>query len=221
MTSMMPLSLSIQAHIGAHLREAYGDPTDTVIPLKLGQLLKRVTQIIRAHQEPVDQAFTDGIMNALPSLRAFGISLTKSIDRAEDLVQETVLRAISNRGAFEPGTNLQAWMFTILRNSHYTYHRKSKREVEDTDGVFAATLVSIPEQEGTVALHELQLALQRLPSDQREALILTAVDGLSYEAAAEALGVKIGTIKSRINRGRTRLTELTGQGSDNPVATLS
>ena len=110
----------------------------------LARLLNRVAQVIRARTEPIDQAFIDGILASVPSLRAFAISLTRDADQAEDLVQETVLRAISKQEQFEPGTNLQAWLFTILRNQFFSDHRKSLREVEDGDGSYAATMIAHP-----------------------------------------------------------------------------
>ena len=108
-------------------------PSDK-LPRRLAWLLNRATQVIRARTEPVDQAFVDGIVASIPSLRAFAISLTRNGDQADDLVQETLLRAISKQEQFEAGTSLQAWLFTILRNRFFSAHRKSLREVEDGDG---------------------------------------------------------------------------------------
>ena len=110
------LNQAIQIHLGRELRALYGDPDGEKLPRSLAQLLDRVAQVIRAHTEPVDQAFVDELMGSLKSLRAYAISLTRDIHRAEDLVQETVLRAISRQETFEAGTNLQAWLITILRN---------------------------------------------------------------------------------------------------------
>jgi RNA polymerase sigma-70 factor (ECF subfamily) len=159
----------------------------------------------------VDQAFITGVMAALPSLRNFAMSLTKRVDQAEDLVQDTVLKALSKHDHFEAGTNLQAWLFTILRNGYFSAHRKTNREVEDGDGVHAASLITIPDQEDRLAIQDLSSALEKLPHEQREAIILVGAEGLSYDDAAEALGVKVGTIKSRVNRARTRLAELIGE----------
>ena len=199
---------AIQGHLGAQLRLLYGDPSTDSLPLDLRRLADRVAQIIRAHTEPVDQAFIDGIMAALPALRSFAISLTKNLDKAEDLVQDTVLKAISKQERFEGGTNLQAWLFTILRNNHFSMHRKVNREVEDADGSYAESMIAVPEQEGCLMMAKLQEALARLPKDQREALLLIGLEGVEYEAAALELGCAVGTIKSRVNRARKRLAEL-------------
>jgi len=150
----------------------------------------------------------DDLLRAVPALRAFAMSLSGNPDRADDLVQETLLKAWSNRTSFTPGTNVSAWLFTILRNVFYSEHRKRRREVEDADGRMAARLATPPEQDGHMDLMDFHLALQQLLPDQREALILIGASGLSYEEAAQICGCAIGTIKSRVNRARHRLTEL-------------
>ena len=155
------------------------------------------------------------MMTSIPSLRAFAISLVRDADRAEDLVQETMLRAISKQEQFEPGTNLQAWLFVILRNQVFSDRRKSMREVEDVDGSYAATLTVIPDQEDSIMVQELGAALRKLQKGQREALLLVGADGLSYEEAAQALGCAVGTIKSRVNRARSCLAELMGLEREN------
>jgi RNA polymerase sigma-70 factor (ECF subfamily) len=202
------LDEAIRVHLGEQLRVYFGDPTDDRLPLSLRRLADRVAQVIRAYTEPVDQAFIDGVMAALPALKAYAISLTRNGDQAEDLIQDTVLKAISKQERFEEGTNLQAWLFTILRNNHFTMHRKVNREVEDADGSYAATLTAIPEQEGRLMMIKLQAALAHLTQDQRQALLLVGLEGVEYEDAAVRLGCAVGTVKSRLNRARTRLAEL-------------
>jgi RNA polymerase sigma-70 factor (ECF subfamily) len=151
----------------------------------------------------------------LPTLRAFAISLCGNVDRADDLVQEALLRALANIHSFQPGTNMSAWLFTILRNHFRSEYRKRRREVEDADGHYAEGLTSHPEQQGHLELTEFRQALNRLPDEQREALILVGASGFSYEEAAEICGCAIGTVKSRVNRARTRLAELMSiQGVD-------
>jgi RNA polymerase sigma-70 factor (ECF subfamily) len=145
------------------------------------------------------------MLKATPNLRAFGISLTNNVDRADDLVQETLVRAIANIDRFEPGTNMQAWLFTILRNLFYSEYRKRRREVEDADGQYAAALSVQPDQISHLDFADLKLALARLPHEQREALLLVGASGFSYEQAAEICGCAVGTIKSRVNRARHRL----------------
>ena len=131
-----------------------------------------------------------------------------NVDRADDLVQETLLRALANINSFQPGTNMSAWLFTILRNHFRSEYRKRRREVEDSEGRYAETLKSQPEQHGQVEFREFRDALAQLPADQREALILVGASGFSYEEAANICGCAVGTIKSRVNRARTRLAEL-------------
>jgi RNA polymerase sigma-70 factor (ECF subfamily) len=156
----------------------------------------------------LDPAIRDQVLSTVPSLRAFAISLCGNIDRADDLVQETLLRALSHIDSFEPGTNMPAWLFTILRNLFRSEYRKRRREVEDADGRYAETLKSHPEQTGRVEFEEFRTALAKLPPDQREALILVGASGFSYEDAASICGCAVGTIKSRVNRARTRLADL-------------
>jgi RNA polymerase sigma-70 factor (ECF subfamily) len=148
------------------------------------------------------------MLAAVPSLRAFAISLCGNVDRADDLVQETLLRAWANRKSFEPGTNMSAWLFTILRNLFRSEYRKRRREVEDSDGSYADSLVSLPEQSSHLEVEEFRKALTVLPPEQREALILVGASGYSYEEAAQICGCAIGTIKSRVNRARSRLAEI-------------
>jgi RNA polymerase sigma-70 factor (ECF subfamily) len=118
---------------------------------------------------------------------------------------------------FAPGTNLQAWLYTLLRNIFYSDHRKRRREVEDVDGLYAAKLSTPPEQPGSVEFAALEVALAKIPEEQREAVLLVGAEGYSYEEAAEICGTKIGTIKSRVNRARRRLAELFGHEDDGDV----
>ncbi len=156
----------------------------------------------------LDNTTRDSILAAIPNLRAFGISLTGNVDRADDLVQETILRALKNIDSFGPGTNMPAWLFTILRNLFRSEYRKRKREVEDATGMYADSLKSQPEQNARLEFEELRVALDKLPDDQREAVILVGASGFSYEEAAAICGCAVGTIKSRVNRARNRLAEL-------------
>jgi RNA polymerase sigma-70 factor (ECF subfamily) len=124
------------------------------------------------------------------------------------LVQGALVRALDNLDKFESGTNLRAWLFTILRNLYYSDLRKKRREVEDADGAYAARLTTSPNQYHAVKLKDFWSALATLKSEQREALILIGGEGLSYEDAAEICGCAVGTIKSRVNRARSRLDKL-------------
>jgi RNA polymerase sigma-70 factor (ECF subfamily) len=157
----------------------------------------------------------DEMLAAVPHLRAFAISLTGSIDVADDLVQEALVRGLTKIDHFQPGTNMEAWLFTILRNQFHTRHRKRRREVEDVNGGFANQIAVLPEQSSHVDFDDMLTALAKLPFDQREALILVGAEGLSYEEAAKVCATKVGTIKSRVNRARSRLAELLSMTDDN------
>ena len=156
----------------------------------------------------LDPTIRDQVLAAVPSLRAFAISLCGNVDRADDLVQETLLRALANINSFQPGTNLPAWLFTILRNLFRSEYRKRRREVEDADGSYAETLKAQPSQTSHVEFQEFREALNKVPPDQREALILVGASGFSYEDAAAICGCAVGTIKSRVNRARSKLSNL-------------
>jgi RNA polymerase sigma-70 factor, ECF subfamily len=152
--------------------------------------------------------FKADLLSAIPSLRAFAVSLAQNSDKADDLVQETLVKAWDKQSSFQPGTNLKAWLFTILRNEFYSQMRKRGREVQDSDGAMTARLAIHPSQEGKLDLQDFRKALQMLPEDQREAIILIGASGFSYEEAAEICGCAVGTIKSRVSRARVRLQEI-------------
>jgi len=148
------------------------------------------------------------LIENVPHLRAFAHSLCRDAVRTDDLVQETILKAWSSFDKFEQGTNMRAWLFTILRNTFYSEHRKGRREVEDVDGLYAAQVVQPPQQQGMLARRDFEQAFATLPADQREALTLVGASGLSYEDAAVVCEVAVGTMKSRVNRARERLSAL-------------
>ncbi len=148
------------------------------------------------------------LIRQIPNLRAFAVSLCGNAERADDLVQEALMKAWASIDMFEAGTNMRAWLFTILRNVYYSDFRKKRREVEDADGKMAANLATHPEQIGHLDMVDFREALDKLAADQREALILVGASGFSYDEAAEICGCAVGTVKSRVNRARTRLAEL-------------
>ena len=156
----------------------------------------------------VDADWRDQVVSLIPALRAFAWSISRNGSDADDLVQDTLIKAWTNRDKFEDGTNLRAWLFTILRNTYYTNVVRRRREVRDEDGVHAASLTSPASQDWSVAMTALEAALKRLPDEHREALILVGGAGLTYEEAAEICGCALGTIKSRVNRARGRLLKL-------------
>jgi len=149
----------------------------------------------------------DELITHLPALRAFALSLARNGSAADDLVQETVLKAWSNFHRFTAGTNLRAWLFTILRNGFYSDLRKHRRDVQDSDGIHAARLSKKPDHDSQLAMRDFQRCFDQLIDEQREALVLVGALGFSYEEAASTIGCALGTVKSRVNRGRKRLAE--------------
>lgn len=156
----------------------------------------------------------DELVEHLPAMRAFALSLCRNSATADDLVQDTIIKAWTNIEKFKPGTNLRAWLFTILRNTYYSHRRKMKREVADVDGIFAAGLAGKPDHDGRLQMKDFRAAFAQLTDEQREALILVGASGFSYEEAADMCGCAVGTIKSRTNRGRARLSELMQLGEN-------
>ena len=148
------------------------------------------------------------LLAAIPRLRAFAISLSGTAGHADDLVQETLVRAWANLASYEPGSNFVAWLYTILRNQYYSEFRKLRREVPDSDGYHAAKLACAPRQDVHMEFLDFRAALGKLAEDHREALILVGASGMSYEEAAAVCGCAVGTMKSRVNRARTRLAEM-------------
>ena len=155
-----------------------------------------------------DGEWRSEVVAMIPALRAFAWSLCHNGSDADDLVQDTLIKAWTNRDKFEPGTNLRAWLFTILRNTYYTQVIRRRREVRDETGEYANNVRTPPTQDWSVAMKALQSALAQLPDEHREALILVGAAGLSYEEAAEICGCAVGTIKSRVSRARSRLQEI-------------
>ncbi|MCV2869104.1 RNA polymerase sigma factor [Defluviimonas sp. WL0002] len=156
-----------------------------------------------AHLDPRDE-----LPEHLSAMRAFAISLTRNVAAADDLVQDTIVKAWTNIDKFEPGTNMRAWLFTILRNTFFSERRKRKREVSDPDGVHTARLYHRPAHDAHLAFSDFAAAFNQLTPEHREVLILVGALGFSYEEAASTIGVAIGTVKSRTNRARARLCEL-------------
>jgi len=175
---------------------------------------------------PADWSFKREMLASLPSLRAFAVSLSGRHDKADDLVQDTIMKAWAKQDTFEPGTKMKAWLFTILRNEFYSQMRKRGREIQDADGLFTERLAVHPSQYGSLDLKDFRNALDKLPPDQREAIILIGASGFSYEEAAEVCQCAVGTIKSRVSRARTQLQQLLGvsgqaeYGPDGPSASV-
>jgi RNA polymerase sigma-70 factor (ECF subfamily) len=200
------LNAEIQSRIGHQLRAMYDDVVRQGVPDRFAELIRKLDT--PEGVMPLTDSLRDDILASVPSLRAFAISLSGNGDRADDLVQETLLRALANIDSFQPGSNLPAWLFTILRNLFRSDYRKRRREVEDADGSYAKTLKTQPAQNAHLEFEEFRAALDKLPQDQREALILVGASGFSYEDAAAICGCAVGTIKSRVNRARSKLSAL-------------
>src|SRR3982074_3721860 len=147
------------------------------------------------------------MLAAMPRLRAFAISLCRNGDHADDLVQDTLVRACANITSFTPGTNMLAWLCTIMKNHFFSECRRRRRPFEDIED-HADSVASKPDQVAHAEYHELWEALDKLEPKQREVLIMIGASGLSYDEAAKICGCPTGTIKSRVNRARTELAHL-------------
>jgi RNA polymerase sigma-70 factor (ECF subfamily) len=159
-----------------------------------------------------DAEFKDELAQVIPHLRAFGRSLSGSRDIADDLVQETLLKAWAARKRFQAGTNMRAWTFIILRNLFLSQMRRARFKGEWDDVTASKILAAPASQDRHVELGDMQRALLHLPQPQREALILVGAGGFAYEEAAEICGCAVGTIKSRVARGRVALEALMSGG---------
>jgi RNA polymerase sigma-70 factor (ECF subfamily) len=157
-----------------------------------------------------DEAFGDQMVAQMPYLRAFAISLCGSHSLADDLVQDTLVKAWSHADSFEPNTNLRAWLVTILRNTYFSSYRKRSREVQDSDNLLAQQIPVKGGQESALTLADVQAALDKLAPEHKEILLMIGITELSYEEAAQICGVAIGTVKSRLNRARAKLAEHLG-----------
>lgn len=160
-----------------------------------------------------DADFKKQLADVIPHLRAFGRSLSGNRDLADDLVQETLLKAWAARDRFQAGTNMRAWTFIILRNYYLSQMRRSRFRGE-WDELAADRLLAAPAgQDKQVELSDMQRALMQLPQSQREALILVGAGGFAYEEAADICEVAVGTIKSRVARGRAALEQILDEGA--------
>jgi RNA polymerase sigma-70 factor (ECF subfamily) len=157
-----------------------------------------------------EESFGDQMVAQMPYLRAFAISLCGSHSLADDLVQDTLVKAWSHSYSFQPNTNLRAWLVTILRNTYFSSYRKRSREVQDSDNLLAQQIPVKGGQESALTLVDVQAALDKLAPEHKEILLMIGITELSYEEAAEICGVAIGTVKSRLNRARAKLAEHLG-----------
>ncbi|UIN34106.1 MULTISPECIES: sigma-70 family RNA polymerase sigma factor [Methylobacterium] len=208
-----PVISYIQAQLGHRLRQYYSEVAPIEMSSRLAGVLGRLSAALDAaeSERQVPGAFKDDLIALVPRLRRYALSLTFDGVEADDLVQFTLLKAWEHRQRFQPGTSLVAWLFTILRNGFINGRRKRRFEVPDPDGAHAVTLFEPAAQEHSMGLKEVRAAIDRLDPAYREALILVAVDGLAYEAAASVIGCPPGTVKSRVSRARDRLLHELGE----------
>jgi len=157
-------------------------------------------------QAPTGDFDTD-LTQLLPRLRVYALSLTRDSVRADDLVQQTVVRSLAGRKSFRPGTNFPGWLFRIQRNEFISGLRRERPTVELNDAI-SSTLAHSQRQESGLVMREFKKAFRTLAADQRRALLLTALEGHSHERIAGAFGVAIGTVKSRVSRARTQLRQM-------------
>jgi RNA polymerase sigma-70 factor (ECF subfamily) len=165
-------------------------------------------------------SFYEEIVSLIPYLRAFARSLCRDRHEAEDLTQETLTRAWQARKSYEPGTNMRAWLFKILRNSYYSNCRRTRRQAPWSDQTAERLLVADGAQRASMDLIDLHRAMATLPDEQREALILVGAGGVAYDEAAQICGCAVGTIKSRVARARRAImAALDGSGASLPART--
>jgi RNA polymerase sigma-70 factor (ECF subfamily) len=155
----------------------------------------------------IDISTRSTLLDAMPQVHKFAVSLCRDVDRANDLTQQTLLRACANIDKFKAGSNMIAWLFTILRNEYYSEYRKRRREVEDVNGIYAASLAFEPDQIAALEYKEIRAALDELPTELRLALLLAGSGDICYAQAARTCNCAEGTIKSRVHRARARLAE--------------
>lgn len=204
------LPMRIQRYLGGLLAHSYfQEDAEQDAKIRFADLLHRLDVNLDRADVFDDDEIRRLMLAVTPALRRFALSLTHNPTSAEDLVQNTLLRAWKNRITFALGSNFEAWTFTILRNQFYSDRRK-QREVQDDEGVHAARLVSLPEQMGRLDLQDFQKALDKISPVMREALMLVTVENKSYEEAAEIMCCQIGTVKSRASRARIQLARILG-----------
>lgn len=146
--------------------------------------------------------FSSDVIEMIPKLRAYARALARDQHDADDLVQETLAKALRYHDRFQQGTMLKAWLFTIMRNTYFTAVKKHTRERPGMKDCVSATVMVEPDHDRVLAQKELMAAIERLPTQYREMLILVVLLGESYEAAAALCNCAMGTVKSRVNRAR-------------------
>jgi RNA polymerase sigma-70 factor (ECF subfamily) len=204
------LTDDIPRHLGNLLAAAFAqDDTELSATSRFAELLAKLDVAFGEAAGRSDAEVQRLLLAVLPALRRFAVSLARDPTAADDFVQDTLYRAWRSRTWFEQGTNIETWTFTILRNQFYS-HQRRRREVEDEDGSYTARLSSPPDQSGRLDLQDVRVVLDRLAPTMREALVLVAIEELSYEEAAAVMNCQIGTVKSRVWRAREQLVKALG-----------
>ena len=152
--------------------------------------------------------FHRSVEQEIPRLRRYARALTRNADRADDLVQDTLVRAIAKAHLWQPGTDIRAWLFTIMHNQNVNEVRRAIRDHANVDMEECAKLVATTDPTASRQLRELERALAQMLEEQRQVILLVGLEGMSYEDAAAILNVPIGTIRSRLSRGRDVLRKL-------------
>jgi RNA polymerase sigma factor (sigma-70 family) len=224
MNNVMAAGAPTTRDVGAYLRAAFADVCAQPLPGLFDDLLAKLnSDNDEAEDEAADadlpesralsdEEFKVELAQVIPHLRAFGRSLSGSRDLADDLVQETLLKAWAARERFQAGTNMRAWTFIILRNLFLSQMRRARFKGEWDDFTAGKLLAAPAGQDRQVELSDLQRALLQLPQAQREALILVGAGGFAYEEAAAICNCAVGTIKSRVARGRAALETILAEG---------
>jgi RNA polymerase sigma-70 factor (ECF subfamily) len=159
--------------------------------------------------------FARSLEAELPRLRRYARALTRDASRADDLIQDTLVRALAKQHLYQDGTNLRAWLFTLMHNQHVNNARRNVREDNSLDvDTMAAHLVAVTDPTASRQLHELDEAIGKLAMEQRQVILLVGLEGMSYEETAAILNVPIGTVRSRLSRGREALRRLMGMDED-------
>ncbi len=204
------LTHDLSSYLASPLRDYFSAIDSEPLPPTLAALVTRFDAVQARQGRTVANEFRDDLMKALPALRTFALSLSADVTRADDLVQETFVKAWTKWHHFTPGTNFTAWLFTILRNQLYSEIRKRRREVEDAEGTQAGKLMAPADQEDASTLKVVWERIGSLPEAQRQALLMVGAEGRTYEEAASLLGCQVGTVKSRVSRARTVLVAQLG-----------
>jgi RNA polymerase sigma-70 factor, ECF subfamily len=170
----------------------------------------RIVETLRP--APATEEFRTEMLKVMPRLMAFARVLTRNREAAEDLVQDTVVRALRAQHSFEPGSNMLAWLCTILRNQHISGMRRKRHEAMPIDDLPDSAASIGANQDDVVEMSEIRRALLKLSPEHREVLVMVAAAGLSYAEAAEICGCAVGTVKSRVNRARNELRRLLSGG---------